>query len=179
LRFLLRASAAIDSLNAAFGKIADWAVLLACLISAGNAMLRYSLSLSSNAWLEIQWYLFGAVVMLGASHTLNRNEHVRIDILYGNASNRTQLWIDLVGEILFLLPTTVLIGWVCWPLFYNSFVIQEISSNAGGLLRWPIKLVLPLGFFLLTLQGLSEIVKRIGALRGHPELVKRYEKPLQ
>jgi len=176
---LLRVSRWIDALNAAFGKIADWAVLISCLISAGNAMMRYGFSLSSNAWLEIQWYLFGVMVMFGAAYTLRRNEHVRIDIIYGSVSARTQIWIDLVGSIVLLLPVTILLCWVSWPLFYHSYMIQETSSNAGGLIRWPIKLVLPVGFALLTLQGISEVIKRIGALRGHPELVKRYEKPLQ
>lgn len=176
---LLRVSRAIDALNTAFGKIADWAVLLACLISAGNAAMRYGFSISSNAWLEIQWYLFAAMVMLGASYTLNRNEHVRIDIVYGNVSQRAQMWIDLLGFILFLLPITAFLCLVSWPLFHNSFLVGEISGNAGGLLRWPVKLLLPLGFALLALQGISEVIKRIAALRGHPEHVARYEKPLQ
>jgi TRAP-type mannitol/chloroaromatic compound transport system permease small subunit len=179
LQFLLRISRAIDALNAATGRIATWAVLIASAISAGNAMFRYGFSLSSNAWLEIQWYLFGVMVMLGASYTLNKNEHVRIDILYGNVSMRTQLWIDILGTILFLLPTAAIIGWVSWPLFYKSYAIHEMSSNAGGLLRWPIKLMLPVGFALLFLQGISEIIKRIGALKGVPDLVVKYEKPLQ
>jgi TRAP-type mannitol/chloroaromatic compound transport system permease small subunit len=176
---LLRVSRWIDALNAAFGKVADWAVLLACLISAGNALFRYGFSLSSNAWLEIQWYLFGVMVMFGAAFTLNKNGHVRIDIVYGNVSQRAQMWIDLVGSIVFLLPMAVILFWVSWPLFYQSYLIGETSSNAGGLVRWPIKLVLPLGFALVALQGISEIIKRIGALRGHPELVARYQKPLQ
>jgi TRAP-type mannitol/chloroaromatic compound transport system permease small subunit len=175
----LRVSRWIDGLNARIAKIADWTVLLAAAISAGNAIIRYGFNISSNAWLELQWYLFGVLVMLGASYTLNRNEHVRIDLLYGWVSARAQLWIDLIGGILFLLPTCIIIGWVSWPLFYNSFLIGEMSSNAGGLLRWPIKLVLPLGFALLALQGFSEIIKRIAALRGHPELVVKYAKPLQ
>ncbi len=179
LHLLLRVSGAIDALNAAAGRIATWAVLIASVISAGNALFRYGFSLSSNGWLEIQWYLFGVMVMLGASYTLNKNEHVRIDIVYGNVSMRTQLWIDILGTLIFLLPTAAIIGWVSWPLFYNSFAIHEMSSNAGGLLRWPIKLMLPLGFALLFLQGLSEIIKRIGALMGMPQLVTQYEKPLQ
>lgn len=179
MQFLLRASRAIDTLNAVFGKIATLAVLLACAISAGNAVSRYGFSISSNAWLEIQWYLFAATVMLGAAHTLAKNEHVRIDVIYGHVSARAQIWIDIVGMIAFLLPACAIIGWVSWPLFYNSFLIHEISSNAGGLVRWPVKLLLPLGFALLALQGLSEIVKRIAALRGHPELVAKYAKPLQ
>lgn len=179
MQFLLRASRAIDALNAVFGKIATAAVLLACAISAGNAVSRYGFSISSNAWLEIQWYLFGATVMLGAAHTLAKNEHVRIDVIYGHVSARAQIWIDIVGMVAFLLPACLIIGWVSWPLFHNAFLIGEISSNAGGLIRWPVKLLLPLGFALLALQGCSEIVKRIAALRGHPELVAKYAKPLQ
>lgn len=179
MRVLLAISRAIDLFNEWMGKLATAAVLLCALISAGNAMIRYGFSVSSNAWLEIQWYLFTVMVMLGASYTLAKNEHVRIDIIYGNISNRAQLWVDLIGTIVFLLPTTIIIGWVSWPLFYNSYAIHELSNNAGGLIRWPVKLVLPIGFFMLTLQGLSEIIKRIGALQGHPELVTKYEKPLQ
>lgn len=179
MKSLLRVSAAIDALNAVFGKIAEWAVLLACLISAGNAMIRYGFNNSSNAWLEIQWYMFSAMFLLGASYTLNKNEHVRVDIVYGNVSERTQLWIDLLGGILFLLPATIIIGWLSWPLFYHSFEIHEGSSNAGGLIRWPVKILLPIGFALLTLQGVSEIIKRIAALRGEIRIESKYEKPLQ
>jgi TRAP-type mannitol/chloroaromatic compound transport system permease small subunit len=152
-------------------------VLLCCIVSAGNAVVRKIFSYSSNSWLEIQWYMFGAMVLLGAAHTLNKNEHVRIDILYGNLSSRAQMWIDLVGAALFLLPVCVIIGWVSWPLFMNSYAINEMSSNSGGLLRWPVKLLLPLGFLLLTLQGIRD-QSNIGGLwairTGH-----RYEKPLQ
>ena len=179
MQLLLRLSGLIDALNERLGKIADWMVLLSCLVSAGNAMLRYGFSISSNAWLEIQWYMFGVMFMLGASYTLARNEHVRVDIVYGNVSKRTQLWIDLLGGILFLLPATIIIGWLSWPVFHNSYLINEGSSNAGGLLRWPIKFFLPLGFALLTLQGISEIIKRTAALRGEYKLASKYEKPLQ
>ena len=179
MRFLLGISRVIDSVNGLFGRIAAWMVLLCCVVSAGNAVMRKIFSYSSNSWLEIQWYMFGVMIMLGAAHVLNKNEHVRIDIIYGNLSSRGQMWIDLVGAALFLLPVCAIIGWVSWPLFMNSYAINEISSNAGGLLRWPIKLALPLGFLLLALQGLSEIIKRIGGLMGHAELVTRYEKPLQ
>jgi TRAP-type mannitol/chloroaromatic compound transport system permease small subunit len=176
---LLRVSRWIDRLNARIGKIADWMVLLSCLVSAGNATIRYSLDISSNAWLELQWYMFAVMVMWGAAYTLEKNEHVRVDILYSRFSTRTQIWVDLIGTLLFLLPAMTLVGWVSWQPFVNSYVINEYSSNAGGLLRWPVKLVLPIGFTLLCLQGVSEIIKRIGALRGHPELLTRYEKPLQ
>lgn len=176
---LLKFSAAVDRFNGWIGWIANWLVLFSCLISAGNAFTRYLFNLSSNAWLEIQWYMFGAMFLLGASFTLSRNEHVRVDILYGGVSSRTQIWIDLLGGILFLLPATIIIGWLSWPIFYNSYLIHEYSTNAGGLLRWPVKLMMPIGFALLTLQGLSEVVKRIAALQGHPELLIKYEKPLQ
>jgi TRAP-type mannitol/chloroaromatic compound transport system permease small subunit len=176
---LLGVSDLIDAMNERFGRIANWCVLLACFISAGNALVRYGFSFSSNAWLEIQWYLFGAMFMLGAPYTLKMNEHVRVDILYGNAPPRVQVWIDLLGGILFLLPATIIMGWMSWPIFLDSFVSGEVSNNAGGLLRWPIKLFMPLGFGLLALQGVSEVIKRIAALTGHRVLAANYEKPLQ
>ena len=179
MRALLRVSGAIDGVNERFARIADWCVLLACLISAGNALVRYGFSFSSNAWLEIQWYLFAAMFMLGAPYTLKRNEHVRVDVIYGNLSPRLKLWVDLLGGILFLMPPVLIIGWMSWPLFYDSWQSGEVSSNAGGLIRWPVKLLLPLGFGLLALQGLSEIIKRIAALRGYEGVVAEYEKPLQ
>ena len=176
---LLRFSRLIDSINDRFGLLANWLVLAACVISAGNAFMRYGFSLSSNAWLEIQWYLFAGMVMLGASHTLRVNEHVRVDVLYSRYGARTRLWLDLVGGILFLLPMTVIIGWLSWPLFANAWAVGEVSGNAGGLLRWPVKILIPLGFLLLTLQGLSEIIKRAAALAGRIDLDARYERPLQ
>jgi TRAP-type mannitol/chloroaromatic compound transport system permease small subunit len=179
VKTLLAVSGVIDAVNERFGRIANWCVLLACLISAGNALVRYGFSDSSNAWLEIQWYLFAAMFMLGAPYTLRMNEHVRVDILYGNVSPKVQLWIDLLGAILFLLPATIIIGWMSWPIFVDSFVSGEVSNNAGGLIRWPVKLLMPLGFGLLTLQGISEIIKRIAALTGHRALIAKYEKPLQ
>jgi TRAP-type mannitol/chloroaromatic compound transport system permease small subunit len=175
----LALSDAIDAINERFGRLANWCVLLACLISAGNALVRYGLGFSSNAWLEIQWYLFAAMFMLGAPYTLKMNEHVRVDIVYGNVSPRIQLWIDLLGGILFLMPATIIIGWMSWPIFLESFTSGEVSNNAGGLIRWPVKLMLPLGFGLLALQGLSEIIKRIAALTGHRALLPKYEKPVQ
>jgi TRAP-type mannitol/chloroaromatic compound transport system permease small subunit len=179
MNILLAISALIDAMNERFGRIANWCILLACVISAGNALIRYGFSLSSNAWLEIQWYLFGAIFMLGAPYTLKTNGHVRVDIVYGNVSPRTQIWIDLLGGIFFLMPAMVIIGWMSWPVFLDSFLTGEMSNNAGGLLRWPIKLFLPLGFALLALQGLSEIIKRVAALMGRYDLAARYEKPLQ
>ena len=179
LEKLLAFSSLVDRLNQKVAVFADWLVLLSCLISAGNAFSRYSFSLSSNAWLEIQWYMFGAMILLGASYTLKKNEHVRVDIVYGHLSTRAQIWIDIIGGVLFLLPATIIIGWLAWPMFHNSFAQNEISSNAGGLLRWPIKLMIPLGFWLLTLQGISEVIKRIAMLTGHLTADVHYERPLQ
>ena len=176
---LLKFSRLIDALNEKIGLIANCLVLMACAISAGNALMRYSFSLSSNAWLEIQWYLFAGMVMLGAAYTLKRNEHVRVDVFYSRYGERTRLWLDLLGGILFLLPMAVIIGWMSWPMFVNSYQIGEISGNAGGLLRWPVKILIPLGFLLLTLQGLSEIIKRAAALTGRLRLDAHYERPVQ
>jgi len=179
MNLLLRLSAAIDAVNARLGWLADWLVLLSCLISAGNAFSRYAFGISSNAWLEIQWYMFGALVMLGASYTLKKNEHVRVDIVYANVSTRRQIGIDIFGFILFMLPATVIMTYLSWPIFHNSWLLGEISGNAGGLLRWPIKIFLPLGFALLTLQGISELIKRIAMLTGHMQADLHYERPLQ
>ena len=175
----LKLSRLIDALNERIGLVASWLVLIACAISAGNALLRYDFSLSSNAWLEIQWYLFAGIVMLGAAHTLRRNEHVRVDVFYSRYGERARLWLDLVGGVLFLLPMAVIIGWLSWPLFVSSWQVGEVSPNAGGLLRWPVKILIPIGFLLLTLQGLSEVIKRAAALDGRIRLDSRYERPLQ
>ncbi len=163
---LLAFSRGVDAMNAAFGRIADWMVLLACVVSAGNAFLRYGFSQGSNAWLEAQWYLFAGIVMLGASYTLFRNEHVRVDLIYGWLSERSRLWVDVVGIALFLLPAMALLAWMTWPFFIESVVRNETSSSPGGLLRWPMKFLLPLGFALMTVQGLSELIKRVAMLRG-------------
>ncbi len=179
MKFLLRLSGLIDAMNERLSTIADWLVLLSCAISAGNAFSRYAFSISSNAWLEIQWYMFGALVMLGASYTLKRNEHVRVDIVYANVSTRRQIGIDIFGTILFLLPATLIMAYLSWPIFHNAWVENEISSNAGGLVRWPIKIFLPLGFALLSLQGVSELIKRIAMLTGHMQADLHYERPLQ
>ena len=179
MQALLALSRAIDVLNEKFAWIADWLVLLSCLISAGNAFSRYAFSISSNAWLEIQWYMFGALVMLGASYTLKKNEHVRVDIIYANVSTRAQIGIDIFGCVLFLLPAAAIMTYLSWPVFQNSWTLGEISSNAGGLVRWPIKLFLPVGFFFLTLQGISELIKRVAMLTGHMQADLHYERPLQ
>ena len=176
---LLSLSRAIDAVNEKVGRLADWAVLLACLISAGNASIRYLFSISSNAFLEIQWYLFAVTVLLGASYTMKMNEHVRVDLIYGSVSDRARLWIDAFGIVVFLLPVTIFLTYLCWPFFTVSFLGNELSQNAGGLILWPAKLLLPLGFFLLTLQGISELIKRIGGILGVIEVDLKYEKPLQ
>jgi len=176
---LLAISRFIDRWNQRVGYLATWCVLIACVISAGNALIRYTFSDSSNAWLEIQWYLFGAMFLLGAAYTLKMNEHVRVDIIFGKLSPRAQAWIDLIGGVVFLMPAVVIIGWMAWPFFVESYVRHEMSTNAGGLLRWPVKLLIPVGFGLLALQGLSEIIKRIGILEGLRVQTPRYEKPLQ
>jgi TRAP-type mannitol/chloroaromatic compound transport system permease small subunit len=179
MRALLAFSRVVDAVNEKLSWIADSLVFLSCLISAGNAFSRYAFSLSSNAWLEIQWYMFGAVVMLGASYTLKKNEHVRVDIVYSNLSTRKQIGIDIFGGILFLLPATLILAYLSWPVFYNSWVENEYSGNAGGLIRWPVKIFLPLGFALLSLQGVSELIKRFAMLSGHMKADLHYERPLQ
>ena len=179
MKFALALSNRIDWVNHRLSYVADWLVFLSCMVSAGNAFSRYAFSISSNAWLEIQWYMFGAMVMLGASYTLRRNEHVRVDIVYSSLPTRAQIYVDIVGAILFLLPATVILAWLSWPVFMRSWEIIEMSSNAGGLLRWPIKLFLPIGFALLSLQGLSELIKRVAMLTGHMRPDLHYERPLQ
>ena len=165
----------IDALTERIGRAAIWLVLAATLISAGNALARYLIGESSNAWLEIQWYLFGAMFLLAAGYTLKHNGHVRIDIFYNRLGSRGQAWIDLAGGLLFLLPMALLLAWLSWPMFYEAWQMQEHSPDAGGLLRWPVKLLLPLGFALLALQGVAEAIKRIGVLSGH--LVLHREAP--
>jgi TRAP-type mannitol/chloroaromatic compound transport system permease small subunit len=163
---LLRLSRAIDGLNDRVGHLVYWAVLAAALVSAGNASMRYAFDLSSNAWLELQWYLFSAVFLLAAGYTLRHNEHVRIDVVHSHLSPRGRAWVDLFGGVFFLLPMATVILVLSWPVLVDSYIRNEYSSDAGGLLRWPVKLLIPLGFLLLVLQGLSEIVKRLGFLLG-------------
>ena len=179
MKSLLALSRAIDVVNEKFGLVADALVLLSCLISAVNAFSRYAFSISSNAWLEIQWYMFAALVLLGASYTLKKNEHVRVDIVYANVNTRRQIGIDIFGFVLFMLPATVIMTYLSWPIFHNSWMLGEISSNAGGLVRWPVKIFLPIGFALLTLQGISELIKRIAMRTGHMPADLHYERPLQ
>ncbi|HYD96332.1 MAG TPA: TRAP transporter small permease subunit [Noviherbaspirillum sp.] len=166
MSFLLSLSRFIDALNEKIGSGVSWALLISVLICTGNALVRYALHTSSNAWLEIQWYLFSAIFLLATSYTLRRNEHVRIDVVAGRFSKRTQVWIDIFGFLTFLLPMTLIILYYAIPYAWISFQSQEVSSNAGGLIVWPAKALIPLGFLLLTLQGISELIKRIGYLQG-------------
>ncbi|QYF96037.1 TRAP transporter small permease subunit [Massilia sp. PAMC28688] len=159
----------IDSVNEKIAGLVSWALLAAVIICAGNAIVRYLLNYSSNAWLEIQWYLFGAVFLLAAAHTLRRDEHVRVDVIVGRFSKRTQVWIDLFGFLLFLLPVCGLILWYAIPFAQLSITSAEMSSNAGGLIVWPAKLLVPIGFALLILQGISEIIKRVAYLTGRSD----------
>ncbi len=163
---LLSFSRFIDEINEKIGLAISWALLLAVLICCGNALVRYIFNTSSNSWLEIQWYLFGAIFLLASAYTLKRNENVRIDVVVGRFSKRTQVWIDVFCFIFFLLPATLLILYFAIPFAYESIRNQEVSSNAGGLIIWPAKTLIPVGFFLLTLQGISELIKRIGFLMG-------------
>lgn len=179
MQALLGLSAVIDRISQFFGKIAEYLVLACALISAGNAMIRYSFNISSNGWLEIQWYMFAFIVLMGAAWTLKMNEHVRVDLVYGAVSDRTRIWIDIFGLTVFLLPFAIYCAWLNWPVFVLSWQQGEMSSNAGGLIRWPVKLILAAGFALLALQGLSELIKRVAALQGLIQLETKYEKPLQ
>ena len=168
MRVLLAFARAIDRVNELVGRAVAWLVLLAVLVSAGNAATRYAFNVGSNAWLELQWYLFSAVFLLAAGWTLKRNAHVRIDILAARLSPQAQAWIDIAGALLFLLPMALIILYLSWPMFVQSYTGNEISSDAGGLVRWPVKLLIPLGFALLVLQAVSETIKRFAFLRGTP-----------
>ncbi len=179
MRPLLALSQAIDQLNEKIGNVCNLLVLIACLVSAGNAMIRYAFSYSSNGWLEAQWYMFAILVMFGASYTFKRNEHVRVEIMYLMLSERGQLWLDLIGTLFFLIPACLLLAYLSWPFFYQAYAVGEMSGNAGGLLRWPIKFVIPSGFVMLALQGVSEVIKRIAALQGYVTIDAKYERPTQ
>lgn len=170
---------AVDWVTDHFGSIAKWAVFLSCIISATNAIVRYALDISSNAFLEVQWYMFAACVMFGASQVLRLNEHVRVDVLYGRYSGKTQVYIDIFGLLFFLLPVMLTMLYLSTPLFLKMFESHEMSSQAGGLVRWPAMLTLPLGFALMTLQGIAEIIKRVGWLMHRYDLDIHYERPLQ
>ena len=166
---LLALSRAIDRMNEFIGKAVSWLILLAVLVSAGNAIIRKSFNMSSNAWLELQWYLFGAAFMLAAAYTLKQNEHIRIDIVYGLFSRRKQHWIDLFGHVFFLMPFSILMIYYFVPWVTLSYRSGEVSSSAGGLILWPAKSLLLIGFALLALQGVSEIIKKIAIMSGAME----------
>ena len=177
---LLKVSRAIDAVNLRIGKWVAWLIVLAVFISAGNAVSRKAFDLSSNAWLELQWYLFSAVFLLCASWTLMANEHIRIDILNNMLPKRAQNWIDVFGHIFFLLPFAFVIVWTGWPFFLASWEINEQSGSAGGLVVWPVKALVPLGFALLFLQGISELIKRIAVMRGMiPDPYASQERPIE
>jgi TRAP-type mannitol/chloroaromatic compound transport system permease small subunit len=179
MNVLLSLARFIDKVNDKFGILAKWAVFASCLISALNAVVRYTANYSSNAYLEIQWYLFAGVVMLGASQVLRVNEHIRVDVIYSHYSGRTQALIDLAGLALFMLPSMLVMIYYSLPLFIKMFITGEVSSNAGGLIRWPAMLMLPLGFSLLFAQGVSEAIKRVAWLAHKYEGDFHYERPLQ
>ena len=163
---LLALSRAVDKLNERIGLTVSWLVLAAVLISAANAVVRKAFNVSSNSFLEIQWYLFSVVFLFCAGYTLLRNQHVRIDVIAGRLSPQAQAWIDILGTIFFLMPMALTIMWLSWPVFVQAYVRHEVSTNAGGLLIWPARLMVPVGFFLLIVQALSELIKRIAFLKG-------------
>lgn len=166
MKFLLAVSRAIDAANSAIGKSISWLLLAAIFISAVNAIMRKAFSMSSNAWLESQWYLFSAVFLIAAAYTLLNNEHVKVDLVYGNLPRKGQLWVDILGTIFFLLPFCLITVYLSWPVFLQKFASGEVSNNTGGLIQWPVWALIPIGFSLLALQGLSELIKRVAILRG-------------
>lgn len=166
MKALLYLSHRIDRLNEYVGSIVIWICLVVVLVSSGNAIIRKVFDISSNGWLELQWYLFGAMFLLAAGYTLLRNEHVRVDVLSAKLSRKHQVWIEIVGVLFFLLPMAVLIMVLSWPVFTDAYLQNEQSSNAGGLVRWPAKLLIPVGFALLVLAGISHLIKCIGFLTG-------------
>lgn len=179
LNLFLAFSRFIDGVSEWAGRLASALVLVAVLVCAGTATVRYGLNAGSNAWLEAQMILFGAVVYFGGAQALRLNEHIRIDIFYGARSERTRLLIDCFGLVCFLLPVALVMGWMTWDLFAVAYVSGEVSANAGGLPMWPAKATIPIGFALLFLQGLSELIKRIAALQGRLHVDLSYEKPQQ
>jgi TRAP-type mannitol/chloroaromatic compound transport system permease small subunit len=179
LSTLLKFALGMDWLSERFGRVASWAVLLSAGICALNAFIRYGLDWSSNGMLEIQWYMFAWVVMVGAPYVLKVNEHVRVDLIYGKLKGNGPVYVDIFGLIVFLLPIMGYLTWLSFPYFLNTLVSGEMSQNAGGLIRWPATLALPVGFAMVWLQGLAELVKRIAYLQGKYAMDTHYEKPLQ
>lgn len=176
---LLKLALGMDWISEKFGVLASWTVLLAALISAGNAFVRYGLDMTSNSLIEIQWYLFAYTVMVGAPVVLKLNEHVRVDLIYGKLRGNKPVYVDLFGLVVFLVPVVTLLMVLSWHYFMNTFTSGEMSQNAGGLIRWPVVLAMPLGFAMVLLQGLSEIIKRVAYLQGKYKMDTHYEKPLQ
>ncbi|MGG4603496.1 TRAP transporter small permease subunit [Paenalcaligenes sp. Me131] len=166
MTLLLRLSQLIDRLNTVVGKSVAWLTLLVVLVSAGNAIVRKVFGVSSNAWLELQWYLFGAIFLLAAGYTYLLNEHVRVDVLAQRFSRKTQVYIEIFGILFFLLPACILVFWLAIPYFWQSYETMELSSNTGGLIRWPVKLLIPIGFALLILSGVSRLIRLFGFLAG-------------
>jgi len=166
VKSLLALSRAIDALNEKVGHAVYWLVLVAVLISAVNAVVRKVFNVSSNSFLEMQWYLFSAIFLFCAGYTLLKNQHVRIDVIAGRLSPRAQAWIDIVGTVFFLFPMAIMIMILSWPVFVMAYERNEVSTNAGGLVIWPARLLVPIGFFLLVIQGVSELIKRIAFLKG-------------
>ena len=166
MQAFLAIARAIDRTTEAAGKIVMWAIFAAVIVSAGNAIVRKAFNMSSNTWLELQWYLFGAAFMLASAYTLQQNEHIRIDIFYGSRSRRTQHWIDLFGHVFFLLPFVAIMSYMLLPYAWAAFKSGQISTNAGGLIIWPARALLAAGFLLLLAQAFSEIIKKIAVMRG-------------
>lgn len=179
MALLLKFALGMDWISEKFSILASWAVLLAALISAGNAFVRYGADWSSNSLMEIQWYLFAYTVMIGAPLVLKLNEHVRVDLIYVKLEGNGPVYVDLFGLIVFLVPVITLLTGLSWGFFANTFISGEMSQNAGGLIRWPVVLAMPLGFGLLLIQGFAEIIKRIAYLQGRFQMDTHYEKPLQ
>ncbi|MEF9997002.1 MAG: TRAP transporter small permease subunit [Burkholderiaceae bacterium] len=166
MKALLALSRAIDGANERIFRIVMWLILIVTLVSSGNAGVRYLFDQSSNAWLELQWYLFSAIFLFCAAYTLKANEMVRIDVISSRLSRRAQAWIDVLGTVAFLMPITLMMAWLSWPVFMQAFTHDEMSSNAGGLILWPARLMVPLGFALLLLQAISELIKTVAFLTG-------------
>ena len=176
MQAMLKISRLIDALNTHVGRSVYWLVLVAVLLSAGNAIIRKVFNMSSNAFLEAQWYLFSAVFLFCSGYTLLRNEHVRIDVINGRFSHKTQAWVDIFGTVFFLMPMTLLFIYLSWPVFVRTYTHGEISTNAGGLLIWPARLLVPIGFTLLALQGVSELIKRLAFVTGQgPDPIVRHD----
>lgn len=163
---LISLSRAIDRVNELIGKAVAWLILASIVISATNAVSRKAFSLSSNAWLEAQWYLFSAAFLLASAWTLMSNEHVRVDLLYSRMKRRGQIYVDIIGTVLFLLPFCVIVVWLSWPVFMAKLASGETSNNTGGLVLWPAWMLIPIGYTSLGIQGISELIKRIAWLRG-------------